>query len=221
MKQRCFYKRCFFYAAICLCGTPGLKNTGDRGIIMEKNIRELLDVCPVIAAVKDSDSLEKGIHSDIPVIFVLFGDICSIEEIVERLKQAGKTVFVHLDLIQGLSSREVAVDFLKARTRADGIISTKINVINYASQKGLYTIFRVFLVDTKAYETLVKQKKQIHTDVLEILPGVMPRIIRRLSENFSVPVIASGLIMEKEDVIEGLKAGAAAISTTNVKVWEM
>lgn len=189
--------------------------------IKEKEIRELLDGCPVIAAVKDTESLERGIRSDIPLVFVLFGDICSIEEIVEKLKEAGKTVFVHLDLIQGLSGREVAVDFLKARTKADGIISTKINVVNYAEQQGFYTVFRVFLVDTKAYETLVKQRKQIHMDVLEILPGVMPRVIKKLVQSFSIPVIASGLIMEKEDVIEGLKAGAMAISTTNIKVWEM
>lgn len=189
--------------------------------IKEKEIRELLDGCPVIAAVKDAESLERGIRSDIPLVFVLFGDICSIEEIVEKLKEAGKTVFVHLDLIQGLSGREVAVDFLKARTKADGIISTKINVVNYAEQQGFYTVFRVFLVDTKAYETLVKQRKQIHMDVLEILPGVMPRVIKKLVQSFSIPVIASGLIMEKEDVIEGLKAGAMAISTTNIKVWEM
>ena len=71
------------------------------------------------------------------------------------------------------------------------------------------------------YETLVKQRKQIHMDVLEILPGVMPRVIKKLVQSFSIPVIASGLIMEKEDVIEGLKAGAMAISTTNIKVWEM
>lgn len=187
----------------------------------EREIRELLDGCPVIAAVKDAESLERGIHSDIPLVFVLFGDICSIEEIVEKLKEAGKTVFVHLDLIQGLSGREVAVDFLKARTKADGIISTKINVVNYAEQQGFYTVFRVFLVDTKAYETLVKQRKQIHMDVLEILPGVMPRVIKKLVQSFPIPVIASGLIMEKEDVIEGLKAGAMAISTTNIKVWEM
>lgn len=189
--------------------------------IKEKEIRELLDGCPVIAAVKDAESLERGIRSDIPLVFVLFGDICSIEEIVEKLKEAGKTVFVHLDLIQGLSGREVAVDFLKARTKADGIISTKINVVNYAEQQGFYTVFRVFLVDTKAYETLVKQRKQIHMDVLEILPGVMPRVIKKLVQSFPIPVIASGLIMEKEDVIEGLKAGAMAISTTNIKVWEM
>lgn len=183
----------------------------------EKEIRELLDGCPVIAAVKDEESLEEGVKSDIPVVFVLFGDICSIDGIVERLKEAGKTVFVYLDLIQGLSAKEVAVDFLRARTRADGIISTKINVVNYARQKGFYTVFRIFLVDTKAYETLLKQKKQIHMDVLEILPGV----IKKLVSNFSLPVIASGLLMEKEDVIEALKAGAVSISTTNIKVWEM
>lgn len=188
---------------------------------MEQRIYDTLTESPIIAAVKDEEGLQKAIEGDCPLVFVLFGDICSITGIVERLKEAGKTVFVHLDLIQGLTPKEVAVDYMKKNTKTDGIISTKVNVINYAKQVGLCTVFRVFLLDSKAYETLLKQKRLVNMDILEILPGVMPNIIRRLSAKFPNPVIASGLIMDKTDVMEALKAGAAAISTTNQQVWDM
>ena len=36
-----------------------------------------------------------------------------------------------------------------------------------------------------------------------------------------VPIIAGGLISEKEDVINALDAGAIAISSTNQQVWNM
>ena len=36
-----------------------------------------------------------------------------------------------------------------------------------------------------------------------------------------LPVIAGGLISDKEDVMGALGAGAAAVSTTNQKVWEL
>ena len=46
------------------------------------------------------------------VVFVLYGDVSTIAGIVEHIKEAGKTVVVHMDLIAGLSSRVEAVDFI-------------------------------------------------------------------------------------------------------------
>ena len=42
-----------------------------------------------------------------------------------------KRQMVHVDLITGLSGKEVAVDFIKNNTLADGIISTKPALIRY------------------------------------------------------------------------------------------
>ncbi|WP_352427367.1 glycerol-3-phosphate responsive antiterminator, partial [Enterocloster asparagiformis] len=36
-----------------------------------------------------------------------------------------------------------------------------------------------------------------------------------------IPIIAGGLIADKEDVMNALEAGALAISSTNQKVWLM
>ena len=43
---------------------------------------------------------------------------------VKKIKDAGKLAMVHIDLIAGLSGKEVAVDYIKQETLADGIIST-------------------------------------------------------------------------------------------------
>ncbi len=34
-----------------------------------------------------------------------------------------------------------------------------------------------------------------------------------------IPIITGGLIMDKEDVIQSLNAGAIAVSTSNKNVW--
>ena len=70
---------------------------------MNKLLMEQFEDCPVIAAVKDDEGLRACLDSEIRIVFVLYGDICSISGIVGRLKDAGKTVIVHLDLISGLS----------------------------------------------------------------------------------------------------------------------
>ncbi len=58
-------------------------------------------------------------------------------------------------------------------------------------------------------------------DFIEVLPGIMPKIIKHIAGQAAVPVIAGGLISEKEDVMRALDAGAIAISTTNQAVWKM
>ena len=86
---------------------------------------ELLEESPIIAAVKSQEGLEKSLKSECKVVFVLFGTICDIDVIVAQIKDAGKVAIVHVDMIQGLSTKKVAVDFIAHNTRADGIISTK------------------------------------------------------------------------------------------------
>ena len=58
-------------------------------------------------------------------------------------------------------------------------------------------------------------------DIIEVLPGVMPKVIRQLCREFSMPLIAGGMIFDKEDVITALSAGAAAVSTTRSDIWHL
>ena len=46
------------------------------------------------------------------------------------------------------------------------------------------------------------------------------KIIKKIKNILNVPIIAGGLIDEKEDVINALKAGAEGISTTDKNLWE-
>ena len=93
---------------------------------------ELLDVGPVIASVKDEAGLSAALKSDVGVIFLLFGDVLNIGEMVGRAHAAGKAVFVHLDLVDGLAAREVSVDFIARNTAADGVLSTKASLTRRA-----------------------------------------------------------------------------------------
>lgn len=189
---------------------------------MNQTFFDAVDLNPVIAAVKNMEELEDCCTlEDIRVVFVLFGDVCSIGEIVSKIKQAGKLAMVHVDLINGLNSREVAVDFMKANTGVDGIISTKPALIRRAKELKLFTVLRYFLLDSMALENISQQQYQVKPDFVEILPGVMPKIIRKICSSIRTPVIAGGLITDKEDVMAALDAGAMAVSTTNQKVWRM
>ena len=180
---------------------------------------------PIIAAVKDDNGLEAALTEDIEIIFVLYGDICSIPTIVDKIKKAGKVAMVHVDLITGLNnSKDVCLDFIKNNTKADGIITTKSNLIQHARELELNTVLRYFILDSLALQNIEKQARSpgIKPDIIEFLPGiVLPKMIKRINKVSRVPIIAGGLIADKEDVMNALDAGALAISTTNRDVWEL
>jgi glycerol uptake operon antiterminator len=49
----------------------------------------------------------------------------------------------------------------------------------------------------------------------------MPKVIKKVVSVSSKPVIVGGLIFDKEDIINSLKAGASAVSTSNPALWSV
>jgi glycerol-3-phosphate responsive antiterminator len=78
---------------------------------------------------------------------------------------------------------------------------------------------RFFIIDSIAYTTMEKQIKNAHPDVIEVLPALMPSVMERILSCVKCPVIAGGLVTEKEDVMSLLEVGVSSISSTNQDVW--
>lgn len=184
-------------------------------------IKELLEESPIIAAVKNEEGLKQSLKSDCKVVFLLCGTICDVPDIIRTLKEHEKVVIVHVDLIAGLSTKEVAVDFIKNNTQADGIISTKPTLVKHAKELGLIAIQRTFLVDSLALEALKKQILTFKPDAVEIMPGIMPKVLKDMREYTKIPLIAGGLLSDKKDVMAALAAGADAISATKEELWDL
>ncbi len=182
------------------------------------NLFELLSDAPVIAAVKNEEGLRKALESDCRIVFILYGTLMNISTLVDRVVDAEKYALVHLDLVDGISTkRDVVVDFICECTRAHGVISTRPALVRRAKARGLIAIQRFFLLDSLAFNNVLRQGAE--GDAIDILPGTMPKIIRRLAAQVRCPIIASGLISDKEDIIAALSAGASAVSTTNEALW--
>ena len=185
------------------------------------DILSCLTESPIIAAIKDDIGLEMVISSGCKIVFILYCNLCSIGQIVQQVTQAGKIPFVDVDLLEGASHKEIVIDFLQQNTDTQGIISTKTALVRRAKELGFFTIHRFFMLDSMALASIRKQISLSHADVIEILPGCMPKIIRKIVGFGGLPVIASGLIYDKEDVMTALTAGACAISSTCAQVWKL
>ena len=172
-----------------------------------------------IPGIKDNDDFQAVLKLPVKPVFVLYGDILTIPDIVRKLKEHGKTVFVNIDLIEGFSSKEIVVKFLKTTTQIDGILSSKANMIRAAGNLGLITIHRFFLIDSFSYSNLFKQIEISKPDCIEMMPGCMPTVISWVVEKTDIPVIAGGLVCNADDAQAALNAGACAVSSTNRIVW--
>ena len=130
--------------------------------------------CPVIAAVKDEAGLAAALKSECEVIFLLFGSVVNVADLVERVRGAGKLAIVHIDLLDGLSQREVAVDGLTRMCAPDGIISTRPALVRRARHLGLLTVQRAFILDSLALSNLPAQLSVGAAALKKKLPGIMP-----------------------------------------------
>lgn len=176
---------------------------------------------PVIAAVKTDEALTAALASPCSTVFLLASTLLTVDGLVRRIHEAGKLAVVHIDLVDGLSSREIAVDSLIALCSPDGIISTRPTLIRRARHRGLLTVQRAFILDSLSLTSLSGQLEQGKPDFVEILPGIMPRVIAEISARTRVPVIAGGLLRDKADVMAAMRAGAAAVSTSAPGLWDV
>ena len=187
---------------------------------MQPLAETLLDE-PVIAAVKTDEALTAALASPCSTIFLLASTLLTVNGLVHRIHDAGKLAVVHIDLVDGLSSREIAVDSLNALCHPDGIISTRPTLIRRARHRGLLTVQRAFILDSLSLTSLSGQLEQGKPDFVELLPGIMPRVITEISTRTRVPVIAGGLLRDKADVMAAMRAGASAVSTSAPELWDI
>lgn len=186
---------------------------------MKNEIIAGIEENPVIAAIRNEADVREAIAAPVSTIFLLHADIFNIQNMVGTIRDAGKKVIIHVDFLDGIGRDNRAMDYICEIIRPHGIISTKNNMIRYAMEKGIFTIQRFFLIDSLSYENSVKTALTTNPDMIEVMPGVMPNIIGRITRQLPMPVIAGGLIETKESVIEILKAGALAVSTGKKALW--
>lgn len=183
-------------------------------------LRNLLLDNPVIAAIRNDEELELVTQSSIRIVFVLYGNLLTLSDICRSLHEHEKIVFIHLDRIEGLRPELAGLHFIHEQYKPYGIISTKTSALKYANQLGMYTIMRLFTLDSLALHSACKTLQSFSPDALEILPGIAPKVISYFSHHSHLPIIAGGLIETPKEATGALSAGALSISTSAMLLWD-
>ncbi|PFG06333.1 glycerol-3-phosphate responsive antiterminator [Bacillus sp. es.034] len=174
-------------------------------------------ILPAIRSMKDFDkmldtSFQYGVFLDLHVGM--------LKSVFEYARNENRKMFLHLDLIHGLSSDEYAAEYVCQEIKPYGIISTKGNVIKKARQKGVYATQRMFVIDSSAMNRSIELIQKTDPDFIEVLPGVVPKIIKEIGTKTGKPIFAGGLIDTVDEVEAALEAGATAITTSDRVLWK-
>jgi len=190
-----------------------------RRVMKTKELLDQLEAYPIIAAVRDEEGMAEALTSPVKVIFLLSGTLSNIRSRINKVKESGKAVFVHLEMMEGLSKDQAAVEFLHMEMKPTGILTTKPNLIQKARSLGLVTIQRLFMLDSLSIQTGVKMVNINRPDLIEIMPAIIPKVMVRVKKEITLPIIAGGMVETKEEIIELLKVGVTAVSTSKTDLW--
>lgn len=174
---------------------------------------------PIIASITKEEQIEIALKADVRRVNLITGNIMNLKEVVQRLHDADKMVFVHIEMVNGLGRDHAAVQYLAQTFKVDGIISTKSGIISAARQANLRTIQRVFAIDSSALETAEKMITASNPDEVELMPALMPRVIREMKARVTRPLIVGGLIRYREEIESALENGADYVSAGDTKFW--
>lgn len=187
---------------------------------MESSFRKILERNPVITAVKDDDALRKAIKSKHEVIFILYGDIITMNDKVNAVIKAGKVPFLHVDMVDGLASNPVVLEYIYKHFKKDcGIITTKSQIARKAIDMNMKVVQRYFMLDSLSVKSAMDNINKVKADAIEIMPGIIPSVIQKMARQINIPIIAGGLISTKEEVDLIMKSGAISVSTSREDLW--
>lgn len=172
----------------------------------------------VNAAVRSDEYLQAALDSKAHYIFLLQSNVLTLKDNVDRIHEAGKMAFVHLDFVAGIARDKVGLQLLK-KLGVDGIITTRTSMIKTAKEAGFITIQRFFIIDSHSIDTAVDSIKISNPDLVEVMPAVIYHKIAEIAKQVNVPVMTAGLIDTEEDLQASIDAGAKAVATSQIELW--
>lgn len=171
---------------------------------------------PLISGIYDTENIKAILNSKSKIIFLLGGNIFNLKDITTRIKDKEKSIFICVDSIDGFSKDTWGLEYMVKNIELDGIISNKPSIVKMSKDMGVFTIQRAVIYNTKTFNETLISLKSLRPHAVEILPGFMPHIIKKIYNETKLPIISNGLISNPDHVRKSLDAGAIGVCTSNL-----
>jgi len=179
---------------------------------------------PIIPYLTEGLDQNTQLISRASLIMIGGGELAELPDLLAKLSQpplARIPVLLHIDLVNGLSNDESGLRYVATLPRIGGIVTTRHHLAPLARKLNLMSVVRLFLQDGRAVERGLGVIEKSKPDAVEVLPGVAVVQVSDRFKSLPIPCIAGGLIRTPETVRTILAAGCKAVSTSNVKLWEL
>ena len=177
-----------------------------------------MDKSKIFAAVRTDEGLDAALQTGVETIFMQATNIEVVGAQIEKAHKAGKKLFIHIDITDGVGKDEYGIKFLQ-KLGADGIISTRTNIIKQAKKMGIATCQKFFIVDTHSLSTTIDSIKAGKPDMIEVMPGLVSKVIKKIKEESDTFIISGGLLTTEEEIQQAFNDGAMGVSTSIRSFW--
>ena len=186
----------------------------------DKSLALRLTRRPVIATLYGAEHIGSFVESGAEIAIVANFELRRLQPVIRQLTDAGKYVIVNIDSSDGLSQDKGGVDFL-ADLGAQGLVSTRVATIQRARRAGLVVMQKVFVTDRSTLPRSIAALEQSEPNLVQLMPAPMLPLIPAQYRKALPPIVASGFVCGRDEVVTALKAGAVAVSTSDKRLWQL
>jgi glycerol uptake operon antiterminator len=183
----------------------------------------LLTEKSIIPSVRELKYLDQAFAVNSKFILLSNANIGNLKDLVSLCHKHQKRVLVHLELLGGFKPDNVGVRLLKTLFNVDGVISTNVNALRMANDMELFTVYRLFLIDSRSLTRFKSIFESVKFSALEVLPAEyaleMESGLRKYVGN--AEMIAGGFIRSQSLASQILNASFMGLTTSETKLWRI
>ncbi|MDB5617749.1 glycerol-3-phosphate responsive antiterminator [Tardiphaga sp.] len=187
---------------------------------MDKSLALRLTRHPVIATLYGAEHIDDFIAGEAEISIVANFELRKLRSVIQSLLDADKYPIVNIDSCDGLSQDKGGIDYL-AEIGAKGLVSTRVATVQRAKKSGLVAVQKVFVTDRSTFPRSVAALEQSEPNLVQLMPAPMLSLISASSRKAMPPIMASGFICGRDDIVTALANGAVAVSTSDKKLWRL
>ena len=189
-------------------------------VIMENEKNKNTNNFKIIPSVKEVKYLKKAIQSDNLCIQLTGVHIGNLQELSHICHQAGKTVIVNHELVDGLGKDRIAFQMLKKLYHVDGIIGSSITKLHMMKGLNVKVIYRITLMDSISVDNALKTINEVKFDAIELRPYYHAiEFLPTFKKVWDGEYYVAGFVNTEEKLKKCKEAGFSGAMTSTVELW--
>jgi glycerol uptake operon antiterminator len=182
------------------------------------NILQEINKNPILAAASN-ENIDLAVSSNVSAIILMNTNLNELMTEEFQINNIKKPIFLHTDLIKGLSNDKEAINFIIEHINPSGIVSTKSSILRAAKKKSITTIQRIFIIDSSSLNKSIESILENDPDLVEMMPAFAYPIVDIIKKETNKPIILGGLVKREEQIFEILESGADGVSCSAETLW--